>query len=682
MAVAISRGFSVEAPAPVFSAPGGVFTNDVTLSLSAPGAVVRYTLDGSAPDETSRTATGPLAITNSALVRARSFAPGLTPSETVSHSFTLLGDDLIDFNSNLPLVIVNAHHEEVSHEGRIDVALCVIETSGGRASLLGKSDFDGRGIVNIRGHASLRYPKHSYTLRTIDEHDDKRKSPILGLAKENEWILYAPYPDKTLMRDVLAYELSNALDQWAPKTRYVELFYNADGGRLTMSNYVGVYVFEDRVTRGKHRVDIERLGPGDNTEPEISGGYLLKKDHVGRGQRAKAPAERPRLGANPPAQERIALPSGPGGFPADPAGFTNAASTSAREAQRRAGPLLRTQRGIQVEAVTNYVGFSSRPDSGTDARRKYGDGEITADSDGFWTGLDGQHLFYVEPEPDELTALQRTWLTKHFNELESALYGPDFRDPQRGYAKFIDAGSFIDHHLLVEVSKNVDGFRFSTFYHLDRGGKLHLGPLWDLNLSFGNAHSYECYRPEGWLWPHLDNEGYSYFRRLFEDPDFAQRYADRWAELRANVFDTSNVLARVDRIAAQLNEAQRRNFVRWPILGEEIKPNYFVGTNYTAEIAWMKDWIAGRLDWMERQFVAAPAARVSGSAPQRQLEFKPIAGTKIYYTLDGTDPRGPDGGLSPQAKLYEAAVPLTDGAHLFARSQTDLRWSGPTRAAR
>jgi len=674
------RIWSAETPAPVFSAPGGVFTNMVNLTLSAPGAVVRYTLDGSAPDETSRAATLPFAITNSALVRARSFAPGNAPSETVSHSFTLLGEDLIDFNSNLPLLVVNAHQEEVSHDGRIDVTLRVIETSGGRASLLGKPGFDGRGILNIRGHSSQRYPKHSYTLRTIDEHDDKRKAAILGLAKENEWILYAPYPDKTLMRDVLAYELSNALGRWAPKTRYVELFYNESGGRLTMSNYVGVYVFEDRVSRSKHRVDIAPLGPGDNAEPEISGGYLIKKDHVGRGQRAKVPAERARLGATPPVQERIALPSGPGGFPADPAGFTNAATTSAREPQRKPPQMVRTRRGDQVEAVTNYVGFSARPDSGANNRRHYGDGEITADSDGFWTGLDGQHFFYVEPEPDELTAMQRAWLTKHFNQLESALYGPDFRDPQLGYAKFIEAGSFIDHHLLVEVSKNVDGFRFSTYYHLDRGGKMNLGPLWDLNLSFGNARSYECYRPEGWLWANLNNDGYSYFRRLFEDPDFAQRYVDRWTEMRANVFATSNVLGRVDRIAAQLEEGQRRNFVRWPILGEEIKPNYFVGTNYTAEITWMKDWIAGRLDWMERQFVAAPAARVNGSTPQRQLEFAPVAGAKIYYTLDGTDPRAPGGEPSARAKIYETSVPLAPGAHLFARAQSGARWSGPTRS--
>src|SRR2546422_2226163 len=41
--------------APVFSVPGGLFTNEVTLALSgpSPAAVIRYTLDGSEPTEAS-----------------------------------------------------------------------------------------------------------------------------------------------------------------------------------------------------------------------------------------------------------------------------------------------------------------------------------------------------------------------------------------------------------------------------------------------------------------------------------------------------------------------------------------------------------------------------------------------------------------------------------------------------
>jgi len=78
---------------------------------------------------------------------------------------------------------------------------------------------------------------------------------------------------------------------------------------------------------------------------------------------------------------------------------------------------------------------------------------------------------------------------------------PIFRDPTNGYAAFIDVDSFIDHHWLVEATKNVDGFRFSTFYYKDRADKIHMGPIWDWNLAFGNVNGKQGWMPQYWYWP-------------------------------------------------------------------------------------------------------------------------------------------------------------------------------------
>ena len=282
-------------------------------------------------------------------------------------------------------------------------------------------------------------------------------------------------------------------------------------------------------------------------------------------------------------------------------------------------------------------------------------------------------FYYVDPEPDELTAVQRAWLQNHVNQCETAIYGPDFKGPARGYAAFIDVDAFIDYHLLVEVTKNVDGFRFSTFYHKDRGGKIKMGPLWDWNLSFGNCNGKQGYMPELWLWPQLDDKEYSWFRRLFEDPDFGQRYVDRWSELRTTAFAASNLLSRVDAIAAQLAEAQVRNFERWPILGVTVSPNWFVGDTYADEVKWMRDWIANRLAWIDKQFVQPPAI---ASRSDTKLSLKAAQG-KIFYTLDGTDPRSSGGAVSSKALAYEAPISVETGKTLFARAQHNNRWSGP-----
>src|SRR5207244_4975977 len=133
---------------------------------------------------------------------------------------------------------------------------------------------------------SLRYPKKSYTLKTVDDGDDPLNVALLGMPKESDWVLYAPFPDKTLMRDVLAYELSNEIGRWAPRTRFVELFVNETGGRISRRDYLGVYVFEERVKRSKQRVNLEALQPGSRTEPAVTGGYIFKKDHSDHGDNA------------------------------------------------------------------------------------------------------------------------------------------------------------------------------------------------------------------------------------------------------------------------------------------------------------------------------------------------------------------------------------------------------------
>jgi hypothetical protein len=283
-------------------------------------------------------------------------------------------------------------------------------------------------------------------------------------------------------------------------------------------------------------------------------------------------------------------------------------------------------------------------------------------------------FYYVDPESDELTGVQRAWLQNYVNQGEAALYGPDFKDPAKGYAAFLDPDSFIDYHLLVEVTKNVDGFRFSTFFHKDRGGKIKMGPVWDWNLSFGNCNGKQGYMPEWWLWPQLDDKEYSWFRRLFEDPDFSQRYVDRWTELRATVFATSNLLARVDTIAALLQEAQTRNFERWPILGSAINPNWFAGDTYQEEVKWMREWIEKRLTWIDKQFVQPPSV----AQDDGKLSLAAAQG-KIHYTLDSTDPRASGGAVAGSALTYDSSIALPAGKTLFARALHNKHWSGPVR---
>jgi hypothetical protein len=444
-----------------------------------------------------------------------------------------------------------------------------------------------------------------------------------------------------LMRDVLGYELSNKMGRYATRTRFVEVFVNETGGRLSQRDYVGVYVLEEKTKRGKHRVDIEKLRPEDETEPNVTGGYIFKKDHLDTVQLNDSnPGGFPRGGPS----RSFNYYSGPGGFPANPDGFRPASGNS-----------------HQGEGFFQRMAGRLSPKSGQ-----------------MFTTSQGNQFFYVEPQADEMTSKQKAWLTAYLNTFENVLYGNSFKDPKVGYAAYIDPASFIDHHLLVEVTKNIDGFRFSTFYHKDRGGKIKMGPIWDWNLSFGDANGKEGYLADSWYWPQLNDQQYTWFRRLFEDPDFGQRYVDRWGELRTNQFAVGNIHARIDELAADLSEAQARNFKRWRILGRSVWPNSYIGKSFGDEVDWMKQWTQKRIEWIDQQFLAAPSFSVAAGPVERgsSLVLRAPAG-KIYYTLDGSDPRVPGGAVSPSARNFGSAVVLDEDAIVFCRAYQDNRWSYP-----
>jgi hypothetical protein len=574
-------GFRALSPPPVFSKRSGVFAEAVKLELSTRAGVVRYTVDGSEPSESSEAYSQPIPLSASTLVKAKTFAPDCLPSATVAETFSFVDESTVNFTSSLPLLIINPFGQYISEGRRTTVSVRFIDAANGRSALLGGADFDGRASVNIRGFSTLRQPKNSLTMRLKDENDDKVKAPLLGLPKESDWVLYAPYSDKTLMRDALAYELSNQMGRYAPRTRFVEVFIDRSGGKLGLRDYMGVYVLIEKIKRGKSRVNIAELTPADSGEPNISGGYIFKRDH----------------------SERY-------------------------EQSFRAG---RT------------------------------------------------HYYFVDPKPEEMSRDQMNWISRYMSRFEQALYASDFTDPGRGYAAFLDVDSFIDQHWLIEMSKNIDGFRYSAFLHKDRGGKLQMGPAWDWNLSFGNADYHDGSDPTGWYTPLLRDSELCWFRRLSEDPEFMQHAIDRWGALRRSVFDPARVLARVDEIAAQLEQAQARNFRRWPIMGRRVNPNDFVGDSYAEEIKWMKQWIQRRIAWIDGQFLAAPSV-VGPIASGTAVTLRANSG-KIYYTTDGTDPRQTGGAPSSKARAYSAPVPLPANGSIIARTQKGSNWSSPVRVA-
>jgi hypothetical protein len=305
---------------------------------------------------------------------------------------------------------------------------------------------------------------------------------------------------------------------------------------------------------------------------------------------------------------------------------------------------------------------------------------------GFGTAY-GQYLKFHDPPGNELTQTQRDWLANYVNQFEGALYGVNWTDPINGYRKYLELNSFVDNHWMVEFTKQIDGYRLSNYLHKDRGGKIKMEPIWDWNLSFGNADYLEGEFPQGWYWPLISSGEHIWLRRLIAepgDPDFNQKITDRWSVLRTNILSATNIIARMDELALLLDEAQARDFQRWPRLGSYIWPNpsgIANATTYPAVLSWVKNWLRQRYAWIDSQMILAPSfSRAAGPVNAGSTVALTAPRGTIYYTLNGTDPRAAGGALAAGALTYGSPVTITANARVFARARYTNGWSGPAAA--
>jgi hypothetical protein len=130
--------------------------------------------------------------------------------------------------------------------------------------------YNGKISIEYRGSQSQSFPKKSYALETQNSIGNNNNVSLLGMPVENDWILYAPYSDKSLMRNFLTFDLGRKLGNYSPRTVYCELVVNGD--------YKGIYILMEKIKRDNDRVDIAKLDTNDLAGDSLTGGYIIKVD--------------------------------------------------------------------------------------------------------------------------------------------------------------------------------------------------------------------------------------------------------------------------------------------------------------------------------------------------------------------------------------------------------------------
>merc|ERR1711968_381169 len=181
-----------------------------------------------------------------------------------------------------------------------------------------------------------------------------------------------------------------------------------------------------------------------------------------------------------------------------------------------------------------------------------------------------------------------------------ALVSDEWTDPEVGWRRFADEDSFIDYFLGVEMTKNPDAYRGSTYMHKDCGGLLAMGPMWDYNEAFGVCCGYpiEGYHDGGRSSGSSGGSGISpWYWRLWDDPIFQRNLRNRWAELRAPGGKLDQV--EVDKLITDARDLIRpaagRNYQRWGSqadLGDSRR--------WQREVDDLQTWLQERLSWLDQ----------------------------------------------------------------------------------
>lgn len=477
---------------------------------------------GGSPEETVVTETLLQTGTNCLAIQVHNWSASSSDMTAIPFFFTKITDGSTDypnppvwfappiepFESELPLILLDTDGQTIP-DNLIDATMSIVDNGPGQTNATDDppTDFNGRIGIEVRGSSSQQFPKKSYSVETRDLGGASWDVSLLGMPDESDWVLYAPYSDKAMMRNVLTCDLSNEMGQYASRARYCEVFLNGI--------YTGVYVLMEKIKWGGDRVDIEKINENDISGDDVTGGYLLKVDKE-------------------------------------------------------------TGSGVEADWWSNVTFFG--------VPREYG-------------------FQYDRPLRNNITPEQVSYIQGHVNGMEASMNSVNSANPADGYRKYFDLPALVDYTLLSEFSRNIDAYRLSTYFSKQRdsrGGKLMMGPVWDINLGYGNADYCDGENTEGWAYLNCERDEIPFWWDvLFQDGDFRQLMACRWQELRSGILDEAKLMNQMDDYIALIGPAADRNYQRWPILGTYVWPNAFVGLTYEEDVDYMKGYISDRLSWID-----------------------------------------------------------------------------------
>ena len=383
--------------------------------------------------------------------------------------------------TNLPTVTIHTLNGEIPYDKEHDIVSQLTIISDNGTKLLSEP-----GGTRERGNASRDFPKKPWRIKF-----DKKQNVLDAPAKAKKWTLINNYGDKTLMRNLLAFELSHRMGMsYTPYGTAVDVLMNGE--------YKGCYQLCDQIDINKNRVSITEMTPEDNDGDALTGGYL-----------------------------------------------------------------------IEVDAYANK-------------------------ETSWFNSNKGNPVTIKSPDDNEITSQQSQYIKNYFNTMEQQ------------WSTYLDLNSFLRHFLVGELSGNTDTYWSVYMYKERNDSKLYTGPVWDFDLAFNND---KRIYPVNQKTDYIYRSGGSCAGKMktFVDNIVVSNNAAKqqllqiWDEVRQAGLTETNVVSFIDDWEQQLQQSQRLNFLRWPILSQRVHQNPQALGSYAKEVDVVRQYRKERIAWMDKK---------------------------------------------------------------------------------
>lgn len=410
--------------------------------------------------------------------------------------------------------------------------------------------YDGGISIRGRGNSTwnMSYSKLPYKIK-LDT-----KTDLFGFGTSKHWALLANYMDESLLRNKTSYDLSGTMGMVYLKSANVEVILNGV--------YAGNYQLVGNVRIDKSRVNIHNW---EDTASDVAKA-IAKKENI-KGDAKDALED----------------------YLTEHLDWITSGSVTYNGQTYRIGDYYTGLPKNTDGSVDVSGGFLFELDAYYDEKSKF-------------TTNAKQPIMFKNPEYAETNTTMFNTAKEYIQAVEDSFNASDFYATYQGekkhYTDLVDMDSLVRYLMLNEFYWNTETMKKSTYMYKDLGGKLFIGPVWDMDwtsnsqISAGETGNYRAWMV---VTRSAEAQANSWYKSLIGDPYFVTKLYECYKENRQNFEDIVKTGGILDQQKEYLLESGNANYESGYVRAH---------VTFESEVERLRTFLQNRLEWLDGQFTS------------------------------------------------------------------------------